>query len=163
LASPATGEEGFSPEGSKGDPLETRERVSDKRYVVLLFTTCFVLTTFDARRFGTTGKGGVILSLEGRVGEARVEEVTTVEGFDSEEAVLDAGKHLAAFVVPFVRLIFAFPIDCFLTSRHFGKGVKTVRPELEDLMPRLREGREMGKTISGTYLTEVGFRADVGS
>jgi len=118
---------------------------------------------FDARRFGTTGKGGVILSLEGRVGEAQVEEVTTVECFDSEEAVLDAGKHLAAFVVPFVRLIFAYPIDCFLTSRRFRKGVKTVRPELEDLMPRLREGREMGKTISRTYLTEVGFRADVGS
>jgi len=141
--------------------LETRERVSDKRYVILLFITWFVLTTFDARRFGTTGKGGAALSLEGQIEEARVEEITTVEGFDSEEAVLDAGKHLAAFVVPFVRLIFAFPVDCFLTSRHFGKGVKTVR--LDGLMPRLREGREMGETISRTDFANMGVRADVGS
>ena len=105
--SPATGEDTFSLEGGTEDPLETRERVSDKRYVVLLFTTRFVLTTFDARRFETTGKGGEVLSLEGRiregrVEEARVEEVTTGEGFDSRETVLDAGKCLTALVVPFV-------------------------------------------------------------
>jgi hypothetical protein len=86
----------------------------------------------DARHFETTGKGGVILSLEGRAGEARVEDITTDEGFYGEEAVLTAGKCLTAFI-PFVRLTFSFPIDGFSTSRHFGMGVETVR--LDGLTP----------------------------
>ena len=102
-----------------------------------------------------------------------------------EEAVLGAGKRLNTFV-PLVGLASAFPIDDFSTSRRFEKGAETVRPE--DLIrefpfgsslvlrtvcldrspaltciPVLGEGREMGKTISGTGLTNMGARADVGS
>ena len=123
--------------------------------------------------------------MEGQDGGARVEG--TVEGFDSEKVVLGACKCLTA-LIPFVGLTSAFPIDGFSTSRCFGKGVDTVRPE--DLMParelplgdsrafrtvffdcspavtylpELSGGREMGETISGTGLMGMGFRAGVGS
>ena len=136
--SPATGEDGFSPGNSEEDSLETQEGVSEKRCVVFIFTTCFVLMTFDVCPFETTGQGGEILSLEGCIGggqveEAQVEDIMTVGGFNSEEAVLDTGMCLIALVVPFIRLIFTFPIDGFLTSRCFRKGVETIQPE--DLIP----------------------------
>jgi len=127
--------------------------------------------------------------MEGQVEEARVEEIRTVEGFDSKEAVLGAGKCLTAFVVPFIRLTFVFPIVGFSTSRRFGEGAETIRPNgltparefpfgssLIFGMPvgmdrftalvcilALSKGREMGKTISGTDLTDTGIRANVGS
>jgi len=85
----------------------------------------------------------------------------TVEGFNSEKAVFAASKCLIALDVPFVRLTFALPIGCFSTSRRFGKGAEAIR--FDGLMPRLREGREMGGTISLTDLTDMAFRADVGS